>query len=59
MGPTLVVSLSHENTILTIGAQFGEIHSLVARDPLKLLRQIHYFSERKQVICRGDFACAR
>ena len=39
--------LSRENAIFTIGVQFGDTDRLVSREPLKLLCQIHYVSERK------------
>ena len=40
-------SLSLEKAIFTIGVQFGDRDRLVARDPLKLLCQIHNVCERK------------
>ena len=40
-------SLSPENVIFTIGVQMGDSDSLVARDPMKLLFQKKYVSERK------------
>jgi len=51
-------SFSPENAIITIEVKFGDRNSLLARDPLKLLGQVHYGSEKRQVIGRWDFACA-
>jgi len=52
-------SLSPENAIFTIGVQFGDRDSLVARDPLKFLCQIHYVSERNTSYRSRYFACVR
>ena len=47
LGPNIVVSLRPQNAIITIEVQLGDKNNLIARDPLKLLGQIHYVSERK------------